>query len=202
MRTRALFAATILLAAALGGCLGLGGDEGTDAETASSDDPFASETNRTNGTANETTGASAETGPQPEIHWQNATVGGQDLPVLGWLCNPCQDNGMEFNATNETTMIVAQAFWEADVQLDVDLDVPSEACETNFPSDNDCQPDTKTGSSPVEFRITNPADLHAGDWSFSAWPENNPNRPAEVTMVVGVFAAEDPPRQWSKVPTG
>lgn len=200
MRTRALLVATILVTAGLAGCLGFGGEDGSDAQTASTDDqPLANETNET---VNETVDEVEPEEPKIEVHWQNATVGGQDIPGLGWLCNPCEDNGMEFNVTNETTAIVAQAFWEEDVELDVDLDVPPEPCETNFPTDYDCQPDEKTGASPVEYRITNPQDLHAGQWYFSVWPENNPNSPAEVTMVVGVFETDAPPGEWSKAPMG
>lgn len=197
MRTRALLLATILAAAALGGCLGFGGGDG---DTQTPDDQALDRQTQqeTNETVNETD--EEEEAPRLDVRWQNATVGGQDVPLLGWFCNPCEENEMTFNVTNETTAIVAQAFWESDVQLDVDLDVPPEPCETSPPTDTDCQPDEKTDTSPVEYRITDPTELHDGNWTFSIWPEDNLNEPAEVTMVVGVFEEEDVHRQWSKAP--
>lgn len=194
MRTRALLLAAILATAALAGCLGFGGG---DTQTPDDEALDRQTQQETNGTVNETD--EEEQAPRLDVHWQNATVGGQDVPLLGWLCNPCEGNEMTFNVTNETTAIVAQAFWEADVQLDVDLDVPPEACETSPPTDTDCQPDEKTENSPVEHRVTNPTELHAGNWTFSIWPEDNLNEPVEVTMVVGVFEEEDAHRQWSKM---
>lgn len=194
---RTILLTLCLLAAGLAGCMG-----GDGSETGSTATP--SSTNATFGDANETneTDVPEDTGPNVTLHWSNATVAGQDLPdPLGWYCQTCQNNFMTFNATNETTGIVAQAYWNASVELDFDLDVPPEPCETNFPTDGDCQPDMKTGQSPLEYRVTRSTDLYAGEWETEVWPENNIDEPVEVTVVVSVFNGDDVPSRWSKIPS-
>lgn len=202
MRARALVLSCVLLAAGLAGCVG-GDDSGSDVGTTSTND--TSDISETNDT--DTSGVEPEdTGPNVTVHWHNGTVQGQDLPdPLGWYCGPpggCSDNVLEFNATNATTGIVAQVAWNASVELEVDLDVPPEPCETNFPFDTDCQPDSQTGQSPIEYRVTNSQDLYAGEWEIEVWPQNNPNTPAEYTIAVGVFEDGSIPGSWSKLPSG
>lgn len=206
MRRRALVLAVTLLAAALAGCVG--GDDGSGTETTSSSPEAPSGANETDepnetGTADPREEDPAEdAGPNVTVTWTNATVQGRDVPdPLGWFCVQCVDNVVEFEVTNDTTGVVAQAFWDASVELALDLDTPPGPCELDGPADGDCQPDVRRGQSALEYRITDPQRLPSGEWDMEVWPENNPTEPVEATALVAVFEDGEVPRDWSRVPS-
>lgn len=194
--TRAVLLSLALLTVGLAGCMG--GGNGDDAGSTAS----PSSTNTTFDDTNDTTetDVAEDTGPEVNVSWYNGSVQGASTPLLGPYCYPCGDHVWEVQIPNGTAAIIAEAFWNASNELQFDLDVPPEPCEVSFPTDNDCQPDQKTGSSPLEYRITREMMLHAGNWSVEIWPQNNPAEPVEFTVVVSVFTGDEVPNQWSKVP--
>lgn len=219
MRPAALALALVLLTAGLAGCLG---DEDADATPTGGDDP--DDQSRPSDDANEETSEDAgdpdedeeESGeddndtseeaskatdedPRVEIAWFNGSVRGQSAPVLGPFCVETCDNQFAFTVSENVTGLVAELTWEAEASLLFDIDVPYEECGAGI--DEDCPPASTSGDGGyLSISVSNPSDIVAGNWTASAWAEDNPTQAVDFTIAVSLFEDEIPRDYGELVP--
>lgn len=194
--------ATVLAAAVLTGCLGVGGEDGAEqAETNSQEDPFGAETNETNETADETEEITQE--PQPEVHWFNGTVQGGSAGATVFCLAPMCENVFAFPVENGTTGIVVELTWETDDALNLYVYPPFEYCESSDPLGftADCPESSEDtdGEDPARVEIRDDRRELDGDWQIRVFPQDSYTEGTEFTLAASVFSAAEPPQDFTRV---
>lgn len=191
MHVRALLAALVLVTAAFAGCAD-GGEEDSAAEPAGE-----SELEQTNTSAANETDAEAEQPADegPSLEWFNGSVRGQSAPGLGPVCLLDCDNRFAFNVSENTSALVAEMVWEAEASMMLDVDIPYEECDAVVAQD--CRPGAVSGSE-GHLRLES-QDMVTGEWMASAWAEDSPTQPVDVTIVVSQFEDTPVPPGYSQL---
>jgi hypothetical protein len=202
LRRGSLILALLLVLAALSGCLGMGGDDaGSEAGTASTDDPFAdaNETNETNETEPD------ETGPSLNRTVINGSIEAGNVPQAGWYCvpnGPC-DNDFNLEVTNATTAVLVEMTWNASADMYLGITPPFEYCEPDTPVGllYSCPgPDPATGGAPLVIDVSNPQTLEmTGTWDGDVWVEEEVPTTVDYTLYITIAEDGDLPRQYSNV---
>lgn len=161
-----LLAGTLALLLAAAGCVGTDAEKPEPApiERAGADPPAED--------------APAEEMPASHTAQLNGSVTGVGQPTVGWVA-PQGENRHEFEVMANVTALVVEVWWDAPVQLDVQVEVPVEYCEPADPvgltgSCNQPEPAT-SGTSPARIVVTDAAMLaQTGTWTLSVWARDAP----------------------------
>lgn len=193
MRTAHVGLALVLLAAGLAGCL-----DGGDADAGDEVDPASEPVNASETNTSDEEAQTASEGPQVNVTWFNGTVRGHRAPVLGAFCVETCDNQFSFEVLENRTGLVVELAWEADASLLLDVDIPYEDCEASM--GEDCPPEQTSGDSGhLAIRVTDPAELIAGNWTTSAWAEESLPEAVAFTIAVSQFDTAAPPSDYAKL---
>lgn len=191
MRSRALLLALTLLAAGLAGCADGSGDPATESPDADGDVETANTTPENETTSEEA--APADEGPR--VQWFNGSVQGQHVPAVGSVCLLACDNQFTFDVPDNTTALLGEIAWETDATMRFDLDIPYDKCEAGM--GEDCPPETDSGSEGY-LRIQT-TDIATGEWHASAWAQDSPTQPVDITIAISQFDEDRVPPDYARL---